>query len=122
MAMADEEKVPGQKYVLHYNPYSVCSLMVLFTLRLKGAPKTPRDEVAVETKFVDIFHEEQLSEHFLCDVNKEGQVLAFIPPRSCVAANPSGTGANARYRALVADGRQPQNHLLAVVSVSRLDT
>ena len=75
MAMANEEEVPGHKYVLHFNPYSVCSLMVLFTLRLKGSPKTPRDEVEVEIRLVDIFHEEQLSEHFLCDVTKRARYL-----------------------------------------------
>ena len=72
--MATEQKDAGRKYVLHYNSYSVCSLMVLFTLRLKGPPKTPEDDIQVETESVDIFHEEQLSEHYLCEINKQGQV------------------------------------------------
>ncbi|KAK5033476.1 hypothetical protein LTS07_003780 [Exophiala sideris] len=61
-------------YVLYYHQYSVCSLMVLYTLALKGDPKTPRNEINVQTKVVDIFHQEQLDEHFLCNINDHGQV------------------------------------------------
>ncbi|KIV86884.1 hypothetical protein PV11_02466 [Exophiala sideris] len=61
-------------YVLYYNQYSVCSLMVLYTLALKGDPKSPGNEINVQTKVVDIFHQEQLDEHFLCNINDHGQV------------------------------------------------
>jgi hypothetical protein len=60
-------------YVLYYNPYSICSLMVRCTLALRGEPKDPTSAMSVETKVVDIFHEEQLSENFLCEINPEGQ-------------------------------------------------
>ena len=64
----------ASRYVLFYNPYSVCSLMVLYTLALKGNHKHAKDEINVQTKFVDIFNEEQLEEHFLCNINDHGQV------------------------------------------------
>ena len=77
--MAAGQEGARHNYVLHYNSYSVCSLMVLYTLRLKGAPKTPEDDIQVEPEPVDIFHEEQLSEHYLCKINKMGQVFSFKP-------------------------------------------
>ena len=77
--MAAGKEGARHNYVLHYNPYSVCSLMVLYTLRLKGPPKTPEGDIQVEPESVDIFHEEQLSEHYLCEINKMGQVFSSRP-------------------------------------------
>lgn len=48
--------------------------MALYTLRLRGQPKDAQSEMAVSLKEVDIFGQEQLTEHFLCDINPEGQV------------------------------------------------
>ncbi|KEF62036.1 uncharacterized protein A1O9_00008 [Exophiala aquamarina CBS 119918] len=64
----------SSEYVLYYHPYSVCSLMVLNTLVWKGSAKRREDEIAVQFREVDIFHEEQLSEDFLCNINNHGQV------------------------------------------------
>jgi len=47
--------------------------MVLNTLVWKGSAKRPEDEVTVQSKVVDIFHEEQLSEDYLCNINDHGQ-------------------------------------------------
>ncbi|KAI1614873.1 hypothetical protein EDD37DRAFT_404837 [Exophiala viscosa] len=68
----DDGRASG--YVLYYNQYSVCSLMVLYSLALKGERNDSEDEIKVQTRVVDIFHEEQLEEHFLCDINHHGQV------------------------------------------------
>ncbi|KAK6371464.1 hypothetical protein LTS17_008714 [Exophiala oligosperma] len=54
--------------------------MALYTLRLRGQPKDAQSEMAVSLKEVDIFGQEQLTEHFLCDINPEGQV----PVLSCI--------------------------------------
>lgn len=62
------------EYILYYNRYSICSLMALYTLRLRGQPKDAQSEMVVSLKEVDIFGQEQLTEHFLCDINAEGQV------------------------------------------------
>lgn len=63
------------KFILYYNPYSICSLMVLYTLAVTKA----EDELNLEKKLLDIFHEEQFTEHFLCDINDHGQVSCLIP-------------------------------------------
>ncbi|TEY74219.1 hypothetical protein BOTCAL_0075g00210 [Botryotinia calthae] len=63
-------------YILHHNLKSVCSIMVRYTLAVRGPPKA--FELKFEEQVVEIFHEEQLSEHFLCEVNSMGQVL--LPP------------------------------------------
>ena len=73
MAGADNKSSP---YVLYYHPHSVCSLMVLYTLALKGTATSPENEIDVEAKVLDIFHEKQLDEEFLCNINKYGQVCA----------------------------------------------
>lgn len=64
----------ANEYILYYNRYSICSLMALYTLRLRGPPRDARSEMVVSLKEVDIFREEQLTEHFLCEINAEGQV------------------------------------------------
>lgn len=48
--------------------------MVRMTLAFRGAPKDDASAMDVEERIVDIFHEEQLSEEFLCTVNELGQV------------------------------------------------
>ena len=72
--MATEKRSQKPEYILYYNPYSICSLMVLYTYAVKGKPLKPEDELSWETRSVDIFHEEQYSEHFLCQINDHGQV------------------------------------------------
>ncbi|KAH8683737.1 hypothetical protein BGZ61DRAFT_456240 [Ilyonectria robusta] len=62
------------KFTLYHNTYSVCSIMVRMTLAFRGAPKDDASAMDVEERIVDIFHEEQLSEEFLCTVNELGQV------------------------------------------------
>jgi glutathione S-transferase len=53
------------KYELYYNPFSICSLMVLYTLRLKGQPKSPADAVDPDERFIDIYAGEQMTESYL---------------------------------------------------------
>ena len=74
MASANATSAP---YVLYYHPYSVCSLMVLYTMALKGSAISPENEINVETKIVDIFRQKQLDEDYLCDINKYGQVHLY---------------------------------------------
>ena len=71
MASANDKSAPC---VLYYHPYSVCSLMVLYTMALKGSATSPENEIDVEAKVLDIFHQRQLDEEFLCNINKYGQV------------------------------------------------
>ena len=59
--------------------------MTLYTLSLRGMPKDAGSEMEVATQVIDIFHEEQLSEHFLCNVNKYGQVRSQFFERSAAS-------------------------------------
>ncbi|KAM0166591.1 hypothetical protein ACHAQE_001397 [Botrytis cinerea] len=52
--------------------------MVRYTLAVRGPPKA--FELKFEEQVVDIFNEEQLSEHFLCEVNSMGQVPVLTSP------------------------------------------
>jgi hypothetical protein len=61
-------------HTLYHNYFSICSIMVRYTVAIRGAPKDTESEILIEEQAVDIFHEEQLSEHFLCDINPLGQV------------------------------------------------
>lgn len=49
--------------------------MVRYTIALQGSAKDPASEIPIQEQVVDIFNEEQLSEHFLCKVNPKGQVI-----------------------------------------------
>lgn len=68
-------RLDGMKaqYQLYYNPFSICSLMVLYTLALRGKPKTPELAVDPEEHFVDIYTGEQMTEEYL-EKNWKGQV------------------------------------------------
>jgi hypothetical protein len=67
-------KMSSPKFTLYHNPYSVCSIMVRQTIAIRGEAKSADLEVPITEQVVDIFNEEQLSEHFLCEINPLGQV------------------------------------------------
>ncbi|KAJ9605012.1 hypothetical protein H2200_010401 [Cladophialophora chaetospira] len=67
------------KYELYYNPFSICSLMVLYTLRLKGRPKSPNDAVDPEEIFTDIYAGDQMTEEYLLK-HPKGHVPALLAP------------------------------------------
>ena len=71
----------NEQFILHYNPFSICSIMVRYTLALRGTPESPETAIMVEEKYVDIYVYEQLSEKFLLQVNPKGQVspLSYHP-------------------------------------------
>lgn len=48
--------------------------MALYTVALRGQPKDLESEMHIQRRVVDIFHEEQLEEDFLLNVNDHGQV------------------------------------------------
>ncbi|KIX95926.1 uncharacterized protein Z520_08181 [Fonsecaea multimorphosa CBS 102226] len=66
-------------YQLYYNPFSICSLMVLYTLRVKGKPKSPADAVDPEERFIDIYTGEQMTEEYL-EKHPKGTVPALLAP------------------------------------------
>jgi hypothetical protein len=62
-------------HTLLHNHFSICSLMVRYTIALRGSAEDPASEIPIQEQSVDIFNDEQLSEHFLCNVNPKGQVI-----------------------------------------------
>jgi hypothetical protein len=80
--------MPPNKYTLYWHPYSISALMVRYTVETRGPPKDGEPDWTVETKVVNIFAGEQISEHFLCDVNPKGQVR--ISTSNC-AENPDSS-------------------------------
>ena len=66
-------------YDLYIHPYSICSIMVMYTVALRGEPKDPDSKMPIVQHEVDIFHEEQLTEAFLTGINPEGQVHVDVP-------------------------------------------
>ena len=71
-----EEEGP---YTLYHNPYSICALMTRYTWAVRGDPRDAAAAMTVEENEVDIFHEAQLEEDFLCEINAEGQVGSLSP-------------------------------------------
>ena len=53
--------------------------MVRQTIAIRGEPKDEASKVPIEEKIIELFNEEQFCEHYLCEVNPEGQVLLSKP-------------------------------------------
>jgi hypothetical protein len=66
-------------HTLYHNKFSICSLMVRYTIALRGPPHDASSQILIREQDIDIFHEEQLSEQFLCEINAKGQVYLLIP-------------------------------------------
>ena len=62
----------GQPYTLYHNPFSLCSLMVRFTLALISQFEPL--PLKLEEREIDIQHGGQLEEFYLCEVNPKGTV------------------------------------------------
>ena len=74
MANKSVSNAQDAPYTLYHHPYSICSLMVRYTLAVKGAPHSPAEMMVVKEQEVDIFKGAQLDEHFLLEINPQGQV------------------------------------------------
>ncbi len=57
---------------LYFHPYSICSLMVRYALAQRGEPEASSSDILVNLHRVDMFHEAQLNEHFLLNINLKG--------------------------------------------------
>jgi hypothetical protein len=61
--------------ILYHNAYSICSLMVRYTLALKGPPKDEHSTLNVREVSVDLFKGEHLTEEFLCDITNTARFV-----------------------------------------------
>lgn len=66
----DRSKSP---FTLYYNQFSICSLMVLLTLRWKGQPKSSDVVIEPVEEEIDIYVGDQMEESYL-EKNWKGQV------------------------------------------------
>ena len=81
-------------FLLYYHPYSVCSIMVRYTLAVAGEARDGVAEMHVEEKMVDIFQYKQLEEQFLRGINPKGQVRRTSPCRVATIHPGVGTGSH----------------------------
>lgn len=74
--MASTSELNGQDapYVLYHHLWSICSIMVRYSLAIKGAPRDSAAAMVVEEQEVDIYNGAQLAEKYLLEVNPKGQV------------------------------------------------
>jgi hypothetical protein len=70
--MAEASTKPTH-YLYHFD-YSICSLMARYSYVLRGTAIDPKDEIRIEEKSVHLGKGEQLTEHYLCDINPAGDV------------------------------------------------
>lgn len=63
-----------QPCILYYDRRSICSSMVRYTFARAGAPSQGSLPLSIELKEVQIYHGEQMSESYLCEINPKGQV------------------------------------------------
>lgn len=59
---------------IYHNPYSICALMTRLTYRFRGEPRDNSRAIVADEKLIDIFTFDQLSKHYLCDINPKGEV------------------------------------------------
>ena len=52
--------------------------MVRYTYALRGTPNDPKNEIRIVEKEVHLFKGEQLTEHYLCDINPAGEVKTYF--------------------------------------------
>ena len=64
-------------YLYHFD-YSICSIMARFAYALRGTPKDPKNEIRIEERQVNLGKGEQLTEHYLCDINPAGDVSPIV--------------------------------------------
>lgn len=61
-------------HILYHFKYSICSIMVRYAFACRGKAVNASSEMHLKEVDVDLMQNEQLTEHFLCDVNANGEV------------------------------------------------
>jgi hypothetical protein len=79
MAASDIDDKEIHQYILYQNPFSLCSLMVLYTIALRGDPSTSLAALDIKQHLVK---DESLTENYLRNINPKGQVRTPSRTRS----------------------------------------
>ena len=65
--------------VLYHDFNSICSIMARYTFSIRGNPADDGARLQITEEALDIKRGEQLTEHFLCDINANGEVPVLVP-------------------------------------------
>lgn len=66
-------------YTLYHDPGSLCSILARYTFALRGAPADEHAAMHVRERICSLRASEQLTEHFLCNINPNGEVPVLVP-------------------------------------------
>ncbi|KAJ0110010.1 hypothetical protein J7T55_0148127 [Diaporthe amygdali] len=67
-------------HILYYNAFSLNSTMARYAFALRGALKPGQSEITIQEEPLDIgLKREQLTEHYLVDINPKGEVPVLAP-------------------------------------------
>ena len=67
--------VNSATHKLYQFNYSICSIMVRYTYAIRGEAKDAHHEIRLTEQDINIMQGDQLTEHYLCDINAAGEVL-----------------------------------------------
>lgn len=68
--MSDENTT----WILYHDPVSICSIMVRYTFALRGGQQCNGSELQLQEKVCDLRCQQQLTEHYLCEIKPNGEV------------------------------------------------
>lgn len=67
------------EWILYHDPVSICSIMARYTYAIRGEPAASIATVQVREEVCELRRGQQLTEHFLCDINPKGEVPVLAP-------------------------------------------
>lgn len=109
---ANEMAGQGEKYTLYHDPGSLCSIMARYTYALRGEPVHANTEMQINEKVCELRTKEQLSEHFLCDINANGEVPVLVPEEGNLEPIPDSVAITytiaSRYPNLLPKEQEPE--------------
>lgn len=65
--------------ILYHDINSICSIMVRYTFAVRGKAADGDAGLRLAEEPIDIKRGEQLTEHYMCEINQNGQVPVLVP-------------------------------------------
>lgn len=97
-------------YTLYHDPGSLCSIMARYTFALRGSPANEHAAMHVREQLCSLRASEQLTEHFLCDINPNGEVPVLVPDDAQQPPIPDSVDISyvfaSRYPSLLPEGKE----------------
>lgn len=76
------------EYILYHDRVSICSIMARYAYAIRGRPAEDAAELHIQEEACDLKSRQQISEHFLCDLNAKGEVPVLSPAKLDAAHRP----------------------------------